>query len=146
MGDLYAEAVGFFEHFLDGQSLQTDDVDGFLFILFQADDQYELFEEEFDTSQISFDGHPGLGDNIVGRIQVLGVVCARVDFPDEVVEAFVVVFVEGLVHADPLVELLEIESACVGNYLPYLMSIWAYWKMRLANLFTTCWMLMVFMS
>lgn len=58
--------------------------------------------------------------------EVLGFVGAEVCFPDLVVETVVVVLVESLMDADPVVKLLEVQPTSINHYRPVFMSILAY--------------------
>jgi hypothetical protein len=74
-----------------------------------------VFEEQQNGAESLFliglvsEHHPRFRSFLV-HDDVLGGVGHRIVLPDVVVEPIVVVLVEGLVDADPLVELLEVES------------------------------------
>jgi hypothetical protein len=75
-------------------------------------------EEEFGVEEAVVVAGLAVGALLAGEDQVAGLVAARVGLPDLVVEAVVVVFVEGLVGADPLEELREVYAEWTERYRP----------------------------
>ena len=146
MADLEAEAVVELVDALGGETLEADDEGGDLELAVLGDDQDGVVQEELDLELLLALDQPGLGGLLALVEQVLGVLGGGVDLPDGVVEAVVVVLVEGLVDADPAVELEEVEPKWGLGYLPPLTSILASWKILSANFLTSCWMLLVRMS
>lgn len=100
MADLKAKPIIDLVYAFDSQSLKTDHEDGHLQLIFVADDEYGVVEEELHLDLVTilvviigiFDQ-----SSITGLLalvqQVLGLLHQRVDLPDHVVETVVVVFI-----------------------------------------------------
>lgn len=81
-----------------------------------ADDEYGVVEEELHldllgilVTIIDALDQPRVTGLLAVVQQVLGLLHQGVDLPDHVVEPVVVVFVKGLMHADPAVKLAEVK-------------------------------------
>lgn len=100
MADLKPKTIIYFVDALDSESLEADHEDGHFQSIFLADDEDRVMEEELDFDFIvilvviigAFD-QPRITSLFALVQQVLGLFHQRIDFPDHVVEAVVVVFV-----------------------------------------------------